>query len=261
MSRSQRHLDDRQLARRLRAGDRHARDELVTRYLPLARALALRYRRKAEPMEDLVQVAAVGLIKAIDRWDPDHGVALGSFATPTVHGELRHYFRDRTWAVRPPRQLQDLLLAVDRSRDQLRMELGRSPTVADFARRLESDEDTILEALRAGSGRYTEPLDGPLDNGEADGATMADRVPFVDAELDRAEARATIERLMGILDARAREVMRLRYEDDMLQSEIATRLGSSQMQVSRILRASLEKLHAHATSTMSARTAQLAPAA
>jgi RNA polymerase sigma-B factor len=256
-----RNRDDRVLARRARAGDRQAREELVTRYLPLARALALRYRRKAEPVDDLVQVAAVGLIKAIDRWDPDRGIALLAFAVPTVHGELRHYLRDCTWAVRPPRRLQDVLLNVERSRDRLRMQLGRSPSVGDLAGHVESDEDTVLEALRAAWGRIPESLDAPLHDDAADGETVGDRIPLVDRELDRVEDRATVEHLTSILDARAREVVRLRYEEDLLQSEIAVRLGASQMQVSRSLRSSLAALHAYASSMSRMRSTQTASAA
>jgi RNA polymerase sigma-B factor len=234
----------------MREGDRQARDELIARHMPLARALARRHRRGTEPIDDLVQVAMLGLMKAVDGWDPDRGGHLSSYATPTILGELKHYFRDHTWGIRPPRSLQDLSLAVDRSRDELLVELGRSPTVSDLARRLDCDEDAVIAALHAGAARSLSSLDAPIRDGSDDPGRAGDLIPFVDRELERVEERLTFEWLTSVLDSRAREVLRLRFEEDLPQSEIAARLGWSQMQISRIIRASLERLHAYANGAM-----------
>jgi RNA polymerase sigma-B factor len=231
--------------RRHQAGDGRARDALIERYMPLARSLALRYRRASEPLDDLVQVASVGLVKAVDRWDPDRGLAFSSYAVPTILGELRRYFRDSTWDVRPARDLQELCLAVEEAREKLWAKLGRSPTVADLAERLERPEEDIIEALQATEGRSVRSLDAPVHDEEEDSASAGDLIGRHDAEFDRVEAGVTIERLTGVLDDRAREILRLRFQEDLLQSEIAERVGCSQMHVSRIIRSSLEKLYAY----------------
>jgi RNA polymerase sigma-B factor len=241
--------DERTLGRLMRQGDGRAREALIARHVPLAHAVALRYRRAGEPAEDLVQVALLALVKAVDRWDPDRGVDLRSYAMPTMVGELRHYFRDCTWGLRPPRRLQDLSLAVERARDELRTQLGRSPTVADLARRVGRDEETVIEALQAGACRSLDSLDAPL-RAEDDAGCVGDLIPVVDPELDRVEARATIERLTPLLDARAREIMRLRFDENLMQVEIAARIGRSQMHVSRTIAASLEKLHHYASAPL-----------
>src|SRR5918997_4254449 len=147
--RVRRQRDDQKLMRRHRDGDARARDELIERYMPLARSLALRYRRASEPLDDLIQVAAVGLVKAVDRWDPGRGLAFSSYAVPTILGELRRYFRDSTWDVRPARDLQELCLSVEEAREALWADLGRSPTVGDLAQRLSRGEEEIVEALQA----------------------------------------------------------------------------------------------------------------
>ena len=230
--------------RRHQHGDSHARDELVERYMPLARSLALRYRRASEPLDDLVQVASVGLVKAVDRWDPERGLAFSSYAVPTILGELRRYFRDSTWDVRPARDLQELCLAVEEARDALWIDLGRSPTVADIATHLRRGPEEVVEALQASEGRSLRSLDAPVHELEGDAATTGDLIGHLDPEYERVEAGVTVERLTGILDERAQEILRLRFQEDLLQSEIAERVGCSQMHVSRIIRTSLEKLHA-----------------
>ena len=144
--------------RRHRAGDRRARQTLIERHLPLARSLARRYRRTREPMDDLIQVASLGLIKAVDRWDPDRGLAFSTFAVPTILGELRRYFRDSTWVVRPPRELLELSLCVERLREPLGATLGSDPTAVELAERLGRPPEAIAEALRAGQARWTSPL-------------------------------------------------------------------------------------------------------
>jgi len=236
---------DRRLHRRQSLGDPHARDAMVERYMALARSLAMRYRRSSEPLDDLVQVASLGLVKAVDRWDPDRGVAFSSYAVPTILGELRRHFRDTTWAVRPGRDLQERCLAVDEARNALWVELGRSPTVAELARWIDSTPEAVLEALQASEGYSLRSLDAPVREDEDDAATAGDLVGSVDRGYAQVEAGVTVEALTTILDERAREILRLRFEEDLLQVEIAERVGCSQMHVSRIIRTSLEKLYAY----------------
>ena len=213
--------------------------------MPLARSLALRYRRASEPLDDLIQVASVGLVKAVDRWDPDRGLAFSSYAVPTILGELRRYFRDSTWDVRPARDVQELCLAVEEARDQLWLELGRSPTVSDLAQRVGRPPEEVMEALQASDGRSLRSLDAPVHEEEGASASAGDLIGSADPEYERVEAGATLEQLTAILDERAREILRLRFEEDMLQSEIAARVGCSQMHVSRIIRSSLERLYTY----------------
>ena len=230
---------------RHRRGDDAARDELIERYMPLARSLALRYRRASEPLDDLIQVASVGLVKAVDRWDPGRGLAFSSYAVPTILGELRRYFRDSTWDVRPARDMQELCLAVEEARDALWVDLGRSPTVADLAKHLDRPPEEVMEALQASDGRSLRSLDAPVHEDEGDSASAGDLIGDHDPGYARVEAVATIEQMTAILDDRAREILRLRFEEDMLQSEIAAHVGCSQMHVSRIIRSSLERLYAY----------------
>ena len=242
--RARRQRQDQRLMRRHRSGDNGARNQLIERYMPLARSLALRYRRASEPLDDLIQVASIGLVKAVDRWDPERGLAFSSYAVPTILGELRRYFRDSTWDVRPARDLQELCLSVEEAREALWIDLGRSPTVADIALHLRRAPEEVVEALQASEGRSVRSLDAPVHEQEGDSATAGDLMGGDDPEYERVEAGVTIERLTGILDERAREILRLRFQEDLLQSEIAERVGCSQMHVSRIIRSSLEKLYA-----------------
>jgi RNA polymerase sigma-B factor len=243
--RARRQRDDQRLMRRHKKGDAAARDELIERYMPLARSLALRYRRASEPLDDLVQVASVGLVKAVDRWDPERGLAFSSYAVPTILGELRRYFRDATWDVRPARDLQELCLSVEEARETLWGELGRSPTVGDIAGRLERSPEEVVEALQATEGRSVRSLDAPVHEEEGASASAGDLLGSDDPEFDRVDAGVTIEKMTGILDDRAREILRLRFQEDLLQSEIAEHVGCSQMHVSRIIRSSLERLYAY----------------
>jgi RNA polymerase sigma-B factor len=245
VDRARRQRQDHRLARRQQRGESGARRELIERYMPLARSLALRYRRASEPLDDLIQVASIGLVKAVDRWDPERGLAFSSYAVPTILGELRRYFRDSTWDVRPARDVQELCLAVEEARDELWLELGRSPTVADLAARVERAPEEVMEALQASDGRSLRSLDAPVHEEEGDSASAGDLIGRADPEFERVEAVATIEQMTAILDDRAREILRLRFEEDMLQSEIAARVGCSQMHVSRIIRSSLERLYAY----------------
>jgi RNA polymerase sigma-B factor len=242
--RARRQRQDHRLALRQQRGEPAARAELIERYMPLARSLALRYRRASEPLDDLIQVASVGLVKAVDRWDPGRGLAFSSYAVPTILGELRRYFRDLTWDVRPARDTQELCLAVEEARDALWIELGRSPTVADLATHLGRPPEEVLEALQASDGRSLRSLDAPVHEEEGDSASAGDLIGDTDPGYARVEAGATLEQMTAILDDRAREILRLRFEEDLLQSEIAARVGCSQMHVSRIIRSSLERLYA-----------------
>jgi RNA polymerase sigma-B factor len=243
--RARRQRQDIRLAQRHQHGEAGARAELIERYMPLARSLALRYRRTSEPLDDLIQVASIGLVKAVDRWDPARGLAFSSYAVPTILGELRRYFRDSTWDVRPARDLQELCLTVEQARDALWLDLGRSPTVADLAERIGRSPEEVMEALQASEGRSLRSLDAPVHEEEGDSASAGDLIGDADPGYEQVEAGATIEQLTSILDDRAREILRLRFGEDLLQSEIAARVGCSQMHVSRIIRSSLERLYAY----------------
>jgi RNA polymerase sigma-B factor len=236
--------DDRQLIHRHRAGDQRARAMLIERYIPLARSLALRYRNRGEPLDDLMQVASLGLVKAVDRWEPERGVALSSFAVPTILGELRRYFRDSTWIVRPPRDLVELALSIERVRQPLNATIGRDPLAADFAEHLGRTPEQVELALQAGASRRAFSLDSDLHDEGSDAETVGDRLGGPDREFERAEARVTFESMVSALDLRAREVLRMRFAEDLLQTQIADRLGCSQIHVSRIIRAALNTLEA-----------------
>jgi len=243
--RAARQQQDRRLFTRRRTGDPRAREQMVERYMPLARSLAMRYRRSSEPLDDLVQVASLGLVKAVDRWDPARGVAFSSYAVPTILGELRRHFRDTTWALKPGRDLQERCLAVDEARDALWIELGRSPTVNELAGWVGCSAEEVLEALQASEGYSLRSLDAPVREDEDDAATAGDLIGTYDGGYEQVEAGVTLDSLTAVLDDRAREILRLRFQEDLLQVEIAERVGCSQMHVSRIIRTSLEKLGAY----------------
>ena len=234
-------MNDQRLRRR---GDSRARSELAGRYLPLARSLALRYRHTQEPIDDLMQVASLGLVKAVDRWDPERGTAFTSFAVPTILGELRRHFRDCTWMVRPPRALQELALQAMRVRNQLWAAQGREPTLADLADALERPLEAIVDAVAAAEGQHAISLDAPAADDE--GITQLDLLGDTDGALAGVDDRLLADHLVRSLDSRARAVLRMRFELDLFQWEIADRIGVSQMHVCRILRDALATLHRHA---------------
>ncbi len=219
-------------------GDMRARDQLAEEMLPLARALAGRYAGRGEPLDDLVQVACVGIMKAIDGFDLTREVRFSSYATPTVLGEIKRHFRDKTWSVRVPRGLQELQLVVAKKRDELTNELGRSPTVQELADAVEAPFEEVLATIQSAGARRTRSLDEPT----GEDVTLADSLGGKDVELERAEMRVLLDDAMGVLSERDREVLRLRFESDMTQTEIAERVGVSQMQVSRIIRQSVNKM-------------------
>ena len=218
------------------------REALIERHLPLARALAYRYRHSPEPLEDLVQVASVGLVKAAQRWDPDRGYAFASFAVPTIVGELRRHIRDRTWAVRPPRPLQELSLRVERGSNALLDREGREPTIADLAAHLQLTPTQVVEGLSATACRKLPSLDAPLRSCEGDTVCVGDTVGTDDDGYARVESRDAFDRTIAKLPRRERAILRLRFEQDLLQSEIGARERCSQIQVSRLLRKSLDAL-------------------
>jgi RNA polymerase sigma-B factor len=241
--RSHRAEDDRALFERyLDSRDPVDREILVERFLPLARQLARRYQRPEEPFEDLFQVACLGLVKAIDRFDLSRDVAFSSYAVPTILGEIKRYFRDRTWSVRVPRDLQELALRVDRKVGELSTDLHRAPTVSEIAEALGADEEEILEALEASAAYRATSLSTPRGNEDEAGDTLGDTVGTSEDGFDLAEDRATLAQLLRAVTPREREVLRLRFVEDLTQSEIGARVGVSQMHVSRLIRQAVERL-------------------
>ena len=230
------------LLERAHAGDQLAREQLVQRFLPLARQLARRYQRGGEPLDDLVQVASLGLLKAIDRFDPRRETAFSSFAVPTILGELKRHFRDKGWSVRVPRDLQELAVKVDRVGEQMSRELGRAPTPMEIAESIGATTEQVLEAREAAGAYRAVSLDRPRDEEDEEGGGIADSVGIDDPGFSVAEDAATVERLMRVLTDREREVLRLRFEEDLTQSEIGVRVGVSQMHVSRLIRQSVARL-------------------
>jgi RNA polymerase sigma-B factor len=218
------------------------REMLVERFLPLARQLARRYQRPEEPFDDLFQVACLGLVKAIDRFDLSRDVAFSSYAVPTILGEIKRYFRDRTWSVRVPRDLQELALRVDRKVSELSTDLRRAPTVPEIAEAVGIEEEEVLEALEASGAYRATSLSTPRGNEDEAGETLGDTVGTAEEGFGLAENRATLEQLMRAVTPREREVLRLRFEEDLTQAEIGERIGVSQMQVSRIIRQSIARL-------------------
>ncbi len=232
---------DAALMARRAAGDPRAREALIERFLPLARSIARRYENSGEPLEDLVQVASLALVKAVDRYDPSRGHAFSSFAVPTIAGELKRHFRDRTWTVRPPRDLQELTIKVERASTELWQRHDRAPTVRELAAELDLHEEQVLEALHARTARGRLSLDA-RKGGDEDQPSLGEVIGTVDAGFDRAESRAMLDRLLSTVSPRDREVIRLRFEDDLTQAEIGELLGVSQMQISRIVRQTLAQL-------------------
>ena len=225
--------------------DENAREEIVRRFLPFARSLAMRYSGGVEPSDDLVQVASLGLVSALERYDPERGVPFVAFAGPTILGELRRHFRDRVWTLRVPRGLQESIRAVEDAITKLSHELERSPTVAEIANLLETSESDVLEAFEGSAARRTVSLDRPTTgpgSEPGDEAPMAERIGADDPGFELVEDRVTIDVGSDVLDETEREVLRLRFAEDLTQSKIAEQVGYSQMHVSRILRRAVAKL-------------------
>lgn len=219
------------------------RERLVEGYRGLVYFLARKFMNRGEPLDDIVQVGFLGLIKAIDRFEPEMGNEFTTFATPTVTGEIKRYFRDKGWAIRFPRRLQELYQQVLRTNEDLKKELGRTPRVAEIAERLKVSEEEVLEALEMSPAHAPISLSATIgsDSGE-DGRSLFDSIGNADPNLDRVEMRDVLRRAMEHLTPRERAIMAMRFYDEMSQSEIAKRLGISQMHVSRLQRAALEHL-------------------
>ena len=235
---------DAELLARYRAGDESVREDVIERFLPLARQLARRYARGNEPLDDLFQVASVGLLKAIDRYDPARGFAFSTFAVPTIVGELKRYFRDTGWAVHVPRPIQDRIVQINRAMTTLAKDLGRSPTTAEIAAVLGCSVEDVVEAIEAAGAYDAVSLETPRnsEDGSGNGGSYAETVGAEDRGYEMVEYAAAIAPAMNAMPPRDRLILRLRFEDDLTQSEIAARLGISQMHVSRIIRRSLARL-------------------
>lgn len=224
-------------------GDRRLRDELVEAHIGLAEYLARRFSNRGEPLDDLVQVALIGLVKAVNRFDPNRGVEFSTYATHTIAGELKRHFRDKGWAVRAPRRMQELYLRLTQVVSSLGQQLGRSPTIAELATQTQVSEEEVLEALEAGQAYRFASLDVPK-GGSEDGDTIGEGLGEDDPDLANAESRVVLSPLMAKLAPRQRQIIRLRFFEGLTQSEIASRLGISQMHVSRLLARSVAELRA-----------------
>jgi RNA polymerase sigma-B factor len=235
---------DSELFAAVREGDSAAREELVSRFLPMARRLAWRYRRGGEPVDDLVQVASLALVKAIERFDPGRGVPFSGFAVPTIVGELKRHLRDTRWSAYVPQRMRERVLEVDRATESLRSALGRAPTVEEVAHEARIEAAEVAGALEAATAYEAVSLDSPAYNSQADdaGDTFLDSLGAHEERYDMVEYAVTIEPALRALPARQRVILGLRFREDMTQAEIATRLGMSQMHVSRLLRQALGRL-------------------
>jgi RNA polymerase sigma-B factor len=238
LRRLEHHLADEKDLWSLRGSDPTAREELVSRYLPFARRLASRYRNGWESFDDLVQVASLGLMNAVDRYDPSHGSAFMSFASPTINGELKRYFRDRIWMIRVPRDLQEEIIEVDVARDELGAELHREPTSEEIDQRTRLGDGSASRTSKAKSDRAPASLDSALDDGQTELERFGSEDPHFDAIDDSDELRDA----MAELGDKERLVLRLRFVEDLTQTEIAERVGCSQMHISRVLRRSILKV-------------------
>jgi RNA polymerase sigma-B factor len=223
-------------------GDAAAREELVQRFMPLARSLARRYDRSSEPYEDLLQVASLGLLKALDRFDPERGHPFASFAVPTILGEMRRYFRDSGWSLHVPRGAQERALKVRDAQEHLTNRRGHAPTVNQLAEYLEWDTEDVIGALQAIQAYEALSLDAPRPGAEEGAATYGDTVGGTDVRYELVELDATVTAALKHIPERERLILRMRFVEDLTQTEIAQRVGVSQMQVSRLLRRSLEQL-------------------
>jgi len=217
------------------------RGELVELHLPLVEYLARRFRNRGEWLDDLTQVATIGLIKSIDRFDLERGVEFSTYATPTIVGEIKRHFRDKGWAVRVPRRLQELKLALTKAIGDLAQRLGRAPTVAELAAHLQMSEEDVLEGLESANAYSTVSLDAP-DSGDEDAPAVAESLGMVDDALEGVEYRESLKPLLERLPPREKRILLLRFFGNMTQSQIATELGISQMHVSRLLAKTLAQL-------------------
>jgi RNA polymerase sigma-B factor len=235
--------DERELWRRFaRDRDPATREELVRRNMAFAKRLALRYRGASESFDDLLQVANLGLLNAIDRYEPERGIPFTAFASPTILGELKRHFRDRVWTVRVPRGLHDRMAEVDRAITELTKKLQRAPSVGEIADRLDLEQTEVLEVLEANHNRRPLSLDRPAGSEDSDESPPTEWIGSEDEGFELVEGRIALDEALPYLDERERLVLRLRFAEDMTQSQIAERIGHSQMHVSRILRRALVRI-------------------
>ncbi len=220
----------------------YVRDTLIELNLPLVRYAAARFRSRNEPMEDIVQVGTIGLIKAIDRFDCERGVEFPTFAMPTVVGEIKRFFRDTSWSVRVPRRLQELRLALTKASDELSQTLDRSPTVPELATCLGVSEEDVVDGLAVGNAYTASSLDTPATEDDGSEGSLADRLGYEDSALEGVEYRESLKPLLAGLPARERQIIMLRFFGNMTQSQIGERVGISQMHVSRLLTRTLTRL-------------------
>ena len=233
----------RELFRRYKeAGDSEARDQLIVSHLNLVRFLASKFKNRGESLEDLVQVGTIGLIKAIDRFDPERGLEFTTYATPTIMGEIKRHFRDKGWSVRVPRRLQELSAKVNQATDELTNELQRSPSVAEIAERLDTSVDEVLEAMESSSAYSSVPLESGGSGEDDETPSIIDHYVSEDADLASSDDRIVLEQAIADFSPRERDVIRMRFVDGLTQVEIAERLGVSQVQVSRLLRRTLRRI-------------------
>jgi RNA polymerase sigma-B factor len=234
---------DRELLRQYhREGDLAAREQLIERHMPLVRSLARRYANRGEQLDDLVQIGAIGLIKAIDRFDVDRGVELTTYATPNIIGEIKRHFRDRGWAVRVPRGLQELNVKLSRLIEKLTVELARSPTIAELAREASVEEEEVLEALESGRAYTSVSLSSGMAPGDEEELDPLETIGTEEHQYEVSEDRAVLAPGFKALDERERAILHLRFFEGLTQSQIAQQIGISQMHVSRLIRRSLEKI-------------------
>jgi len=218
-----------------------ARDALVRLHLPLVEHCARRFRNRGEPFEDLVQVGTIGLIKSVDRFDTERGVEFSTYATPTIIGEIKRYFRDKGWAIRVPRRLQELRMQIGTATAELTQDLGRSPTASELAAHIGCTVEEIVEGIESSNAYSTLSLDA-TDDSDDGAASMLDALGEVDAGMEHVEIRESIKPLLDQLDAREKKILLLRFFKNMTQSQIAEEIGVSQMHVSRLLNRTLEQL-------------------
>jgi RNA polymerase sigma-B factor len=220
------------------------RNQLVDANTNLVYFLARKFQNRGEPLEDIVQVGFMGLLMAIDRFEPERGLEFSTFATPTILGEIRRYFRDKSWTIRIPRRLQELGQRSRRVSEEMQAELGRVPSVQELAERLGVSEEDLLEAYEAAPAHHTVPLDAPAggERSDGDGVALGDRLGAPDLNLDRVELQGLLDSAMAHLNPRERQIMYLRFVEELPQTEVAKRLGISQMHVSRLQRAAVEHL-------------------
>jgi RNA polymerase sigma-B factor len=219
-----------------------ARDALVHLHLPLVEHCARRFRNRGEPLEDLVQVGTIGLIKSVDRFDSDRGVEFSTYATPTIIGEIKRYFRDKGWAIRVPRRLQELRMQIGSATAELTQSLGRSPTPRELAEAIGCTVEEIVEGIESSNAYSTLSLDASDDGEEGGAASMLDAIGVDDEGLEHVEIRESIKPLLDRLEPREKKILLLRFFKNMTQSQIAEEIGVSQMHVSRLLNRTLEQL-------------------